>query len=430
MNKQVALIIVLLASVSLMRAENSAANKKKNPGFQIVHTDKKTGQLFQATRPASSNSGEVAQYTLKEKEERFMMQLVGYIKPIMGWDIGNVLDGINFIPGDIPVPATKGNKADYFANPMHSAIGVHILALPKTKHQVTGYIQGMFNGPKSAFQIHHVYIGYRGFLLGRTTTLFCDDHSKLTTIDPQGPNGAVDTHSYQVSYTKEFKCGIQLGVSLELPTFDKYPGEYYGKDYPQLDGTLYYGDASQPIPDIPLYIQYQGKGMNRIRLSGIMRNFFYRDQKEDATHHLSGWGVQLSGNIQPVNPLVFYYQCTYGKGIANYIQDLNGRPLSYIPENTRPGKMIATPMMGWLAGASYRFTNKLTMGAVYSQARIWDSGTYYPEYRQGQYIAANLFYSIRKYLTFGVEYLWGDHQEYGDKSARLNRIQTMMKLSF
>lgn len=431
MNKLFTLFMTLLFPFFLVaKGEEQENRNKKNQKFGIVRTDPQTGRLFQSTRPASANSGQVAQYTLKEQNNRFMMQLVGYIKPIMGWDIGNVVNDLCFVPGDIPVPAAKGNKAAYFANPMHSAIGVHLLALPGTRHQLTGYIQAAFNGPKSTMQIHHVYIGYHGFLLGRNTTLFCDDTSKPTTIDPQGPNGAADTHAYQVSYTHRFKHGFSGGISLELPTFDKYPGKYDGKDYPELDGTQFYGDASQPVPDIPLYIQYQAKGLNRIRISGIIRNFFYRDLRTDNTRSLMGWGIQASGNLQPIKPLVFYYQCTYGKGIANYIQDLNSRPLSYIPTNNHPGKMSASPMIGWLAGATYQFKNSLSLGAVFSQAHIWDTAIYYPPYHRGQYIAATAFYPIRKYLTFGLEYLWGDHQEYTGQAAQMSRIQTMFKLDF
>ena len=250
------------------------------------------------------------------------------------------------------------------------------------------------------------------------------------TIDPQGANGAIDVHSYQVSYQKKFDCGIKLGVSLELPTFDKYPGAYYGKDYPSLKGVQFYDDATQPVPDIPAYIEYRGKGMNRVRVSGIMRNFFYRDDKADKTNSVVGWGVQLSGNLQPINPLTFYYQCSYGHGIANYIQDTNGLPLSYIPKNSQPGKMTATPMMGWLAGFSYRFDNDVRILGVYSQARVWDCGDYDPDYKMGQYVAGNVFIPIKEYLQLGVEYLWGKHSEFGGKSAHLSRIQTMLRLSF
>lgn len=431
MNKKISVLCgVILLHGTCMRAEGSNESPNEDPKLKIIKTDETIRGLFKQTRPASPKDGDVGLYTIKEKKNRFMMQPFGYVKPIMGWDIGNALDDISFVPAQIPVPAKKGNKAAYFANPLHSSIGVHIVALPATAHQVTAYLQLQFSGDKATVRCNHAYIGYRGFILGRTGSLFIDGDAIPETIDPQGPNGAVDVHSYQVSYQKHFDCGVGLGISMEIPTFDKYPGEYYGKDYPELDGTQYYADATQPVPDIPLYIQYQGKGLNRVRLSGIIRNFFYQDVVADKTKSLMGWGIQLSGNIQPCNPLLLYYECSYGKGIANYIQDTNGLPLSYIPKDSHPGDMSATPMMGWLAGFSYEFPSRLKLTGVYSQARVWKSGVYYPDYKMGQYVAANVSYPIKEYLRYEVEYLWGDHLEYGHKSASLNRIQTTLKLSF
>ena len=152
------------------------------------------------------------------------------------------------------------------------------------------------------------------------------------------------------------------------------------------------------------------------------------DIVRDKTHLEVGWGVQLSGNIQPTKPLVLYYQCTYGQGIGNYIKDLNGLTLAYIPKDSEPGKMTTTPMMGFLLGATYSFSPKIDCGIMYSQARVWDSGTYYPSYRYGQYAAVNMLYKITSYLKYGVEYIWGQHATFGDKACN-TRIQTTLQLS-
>lgn len=422
-------LILALPVLNIKGAENDMDAKDKG-GLKIIKTTRYENALFAPTRPTKPQYAVSPLFTVTDKHSKFMMQIGGFVKPIIGWDIGNVLDDISFIPAQIPVSAASGNKAGFFLNPMHSSLSFHILGLPGSKHEVGAYVQMMYNAPKSTVQVHHVYVTYAGLLLGRTTTLFADGESMPETIDPQGPNGAVSTHSYQFSYQHHFRNGIGLGISLELPTFDRYGGKYADKDYPDLDGKLGYGNASQPIPDIPLYVEYKGKGKNRIRLSGILRNFFYYNEMAMATNSRMGWGVQLSGNLQPVKPLVLYYQGTYGKGIGYYIQDLSCLAVSFIPSHDRLGKMQSTPMMGWLGGFSYRFPSKITLGGMYSQARVWKTSVYNPDYKLGQYVAANLFYPIRDYFTFGFEYLWGDHEEYADKSAHLNRVQAMLKFNF
>ena len=236
--------------------------------------------------------------------------------------------------------------------------------------------------------------------------------------------------AYILNYERKWKNGLGIGISLEQPTFDEYAGRYEGSDHPELKGTQFYDDASQPIPDIPAYIEYTGKNDNRIKLAGIIRNFFYIDNKAPNTRSICGWGVQLCGNFNPAKPLTVYYQALYGKGVANYINDLNGRKVSYIPQNDKPGKMTPAPMLGWFAAVNYELPNKLKLGYIYSEARIWKTSTYNPDYKYGQYMAANAFYPVREYLVLGAEWLWGKHQTFIHESGTINRVQAMIKIAF
>ncbi|MEG1585563.1 MAG: hypothetical protein RR346_01670 [Bacteroidales bacterium] len=423
------LIALITASFS---TGNAAEDEEKHPAkLTIAKPTEKERSILLSNRPHLSNIPDVApSFIIKDTRSKFMITFGGFIKPIFGWDMGNVIDDISFIPSKMPVPALPGHKTDYFANPMHSGLDFHIIGLPGSEHQIGGYVNMMYNAPKAGVQVHHVYITYRGFLLGKTSSLFVDEEAIPHTIDPQGPNGALSGHSNRFSFETNLGKHFRAGISAELPAFDQYGGAYEGPDYPDLDGIQYYEDASQPIPDIPAFIEYQGKGSNRVRISGIIRNFFYRDQLRRQTRSVTGWGVQLSGNLSPAKPLIFYYEAAYGEGIGHYIQDLCDLPLSYLPQDNRPGKMRATPMMGWLAGFNYHFPCKLVLGYTYSEARIWDSSLYFPEYKYGQYMAANLVYPIRSYFTCGIEWLWGRKKEYSGTSAHINRIQTAVKFSF
>ena len=154
-----------------------------------------------------------------------------------------------------------------------------------------------------------------------------------------------------------------------------------------------------------------------------------------------GWGAMLSGNFSFWEPLVFNFQGVYGKGIANYIQDISGRPLSFTPEDDNPGRMTANQMMGLVFGASYNATSKLQFNIVGSYARIWNVGDYAvvddhdgvagnANYRYAGYIAANCFYNITSYLQWGIEYLYGHRETYGLGGANDSRIQTQLSFTF
>ena len=384
-------------------------------------------EILGSNKPTYPNTPKVPEYIIKDKNNKFVMAIGGYIRPIFGFDIGNDLNNILFIPNKIPVPAKKGNKFAYTASALYSALDFQIIALPYTNDQLTAYIKLMYIGSGSTAMVTDLYIIYRNFLLGRGNTLLYDGESIPVTIDPQGPNGAAAVTAYRLSYVSKEYNGFSFAIGLELPTFDRYTGTYQGKDYPDLNGMQFYEEASNPIPDIPAYIQYKGSGLNRIRVSGIFRNFFYRNRIENKTHSVMGWGAQVSGNLQPFDKLLIYFQATYGHGIANYIADLNGKPLSYIPRDNKPGRMEACPMFGYLGGLRYSFTDKLQCNVKFSQARVWDSGTYYPNYKYGLYSAANMFYFITPYLQYGIEYLWGRHQQFNNEGANANRIQSDRK---
>lgn len=178
-----------------------------------------------------------------------------------------------------------------------------------------------------------------------------------------------------------------------------------------------------------------------MRLSGIIRNFAYRDLVDARTRHITGWGAQLSGNFSFYKPLVFNFQAVYGKGIASYIQDLSGRQISFTPCDGRLGEMESNPMMGLTFGASYDVTKKLQFNVVGSYARVWSVGDYAVlgdtgdtagnnNYRYAVYATANAFYKFTGYLKWGIEYNFGRRTTYELGSANDNRIQTQLVFSF
>jgi hypothetical protein len=421
---------LLAPTLSTSAETDQKPRPDKGPGLTVGQTTREQNELFDRTRPQREHDNVEPIFTIADRQSRFMMQIGGYVKPIIGWDMGNVLDNISFIPANIPAPVQPGQHANFFVNPLHSKLAFQILGMPGSRHEVGAYIQLGYDAAGSAVKIHYAYVTFADWTLGRVPSLFEDGEAIPNTIDPQGPNGAVSNHAYGLSYKHRFANGVGVGIGIEVPTYDRYSGKYWGKDYPDLDGVLGYGNASQPVPDVPMYVEYRGRGNNRVRLSGIVRDFNYYDEHDKQTESRLGWGVQLSGNLQPVRPLTLYYECTYGKGIGYYIQDISCLTVSYLPSDNRPGKMDATPMMGWLAGFSLDLPRHLTLSGVYSQARVWDAATYASNYRYGQYVEASLLYSPRKYITFGVEYLYGARNEFTKTSGHLNRAQGMLQFKF
>lgn len=419
-----------------------AGNDATNP-ISFARTTPEVAKIIKEGQAPDPQSIPAPDFVVKTKNNNFIFTIGGEINPILGYDIGNNLysqSGISFVTADIPVPAQTGKKGDFYINPLNGFIYTQITGLAGTKNEISGFIKLGTNGINNNLALQRAYLKWRNFTGGMKLTLMQDCYAcQPPTIDPEGPSGCISTVSNELAYNSPDYKGFRWAVALDMPTYYSSQGYYRGKDYPTFDGKQTdqpYGDAEQLIPDIPAWAEYTFSPNNRIRVSGLLRNFAYRDLLANKTRHMVGWGAMLSGNVSPVKPLIFYYQLAYGKGIGNYLQDIAGKPLSFIPDDKHPGKMYAAPMMGANIGVTYNISPKWQVNAMFSESRIWKVGDYanaLPEadnYKYALYGAANCFYNITSYLQAGIEYLWGHRETWNIGGANDSRIQTQLAFTF
>lgn len=440
------LALLLGASAMSATAQDPTADLTGGSGSKIVftRTDDATREILNRHRPVENKAIPAPTFALKTQNNKFIMTIGGSINLVYGYDIGNNLyqqpgAGISFVTSAIPVPSVKGHRSDYYINPFNSAVDMQIVGLANTDNEISAYVKLGTDGNSMNLMLLRAYMTWRNFTFGEKLTLLQDCYAcQPPTIDPEGPSGCVSNVAYEISYTSPSYNGFRYAVGLDMPTYYSSNGIYRGKDFPRFDGTQVanYRNAEQIIPDVPAWIEYSFSQWNRIRLSGILRTFSYVDNVADKTRHLAAWGAMLSGNLSPCDSFIFYYQFAYGKGIGNYIQDIAGKPISFIPRDDRPGRMKASPMMGLNAGVTFNATKKLQFNAMFSEARIWDVEDYCnalpsgENYKYALYAAANCFYNITPYLQCGVEYLWGHRQTWNQGGAHDNRIQAQLQFTF
>lgn len=432
-------------------AGSGAEDEHRGKSLEVVATakEKKVSDILKKDRPKDNKSVPVPHFAIHTKDNNFVMSIGGQINTIVGADLGNDLyampnAGIGFVTSQIPVPAQEGKHSDFYINPLNANFDLQVVGFGGQKDQITGYMQFGTNGMNNTMQLKKAYMTWRGLTAGLKATLIQDDAAcSPPTIDPEGPNGMVSTAAYEVSYKSPSYGGFSYAVGIDMPTYSTANGVYRGKDFkvwkgeeivgqPVADPTAY----NQDVPDIPMWIEYAATPLNRIRLSGIIRNFNYRDLLAGKHENTVGWGTMLSGNLNPVKPLILYGTMAYGEGIGNYIQDIAGIPVSFIPNDAKPGKMTASPMMGWMGGITYNFNSQWQANAMISGTRIWDVEPYaiaaastpnaINNYKSAFYTAANLFYNVSSYFQLGVEYLYGSRQTWNVGKAHDNRIQMQM----
>ncbi|MDE6027771.1 MAG: hypothetical protein K2G23_06855, partial [Muribaculaceae bacterium] len=421
-----------------------ATTSKSKARLEFKKTGKEEAEILEKSRPTDPNAIPTPKFVVKTSDNKFLLTIGGEINPILGFDIGNNLykqagAGPSFVTSAIPVPAVAGKKGDFYLNPLNGSVDLQVVGFGGTKNEITGYIKAGTNGIDNTIVLQRAYLTYRNFTAGMKLTLFQDDYGcQPPTIDPEGPSGEVSTLSYEISYKSPSYNGFRYAVGLDIPTFYSSKGYYRGKDYPQFDGTQVanYADAENLIPDIPVWVEYSFSQWNRIRVSGLLRNFAYRDLLSGKTRHDVGWGAMLSGNLSPNPKWIFYYQLAYGQGIGDYIQDIAGHPISFIPSDSKPGHMKASPMMGANIGVSFNPTSKLQFNAMFSEARVWDVAPYSnvldesQNYKYALYGAVNCFYTFNNWLQWGVEYLWGHRETWNIGGAHDSRIQTQIAFTF
>lgn len=438
------LLLMLAAGCASAFANDSiaAGDDHSNP-LQFRRATAEVRHILKAARAEEPGRFAAPSFVLKTANNSFVMTIGGEINPILGWDIGNNLykqdgAGISFVTSAIPVPATKGHKGDYYINPINGFVDLQVVGLAGTPNQITGYVKAGTNGVTSNLMLQRAYITFRNFTAGMKLTLFQDGYAcQPPTIDPEGPSGCVSAVAYEIGYTSKSYNGFRFAAAVDMPTYYTSKGYYRGHDYPAFDGEQVLNDkAEEMVPDIPAWVEYSWSQWNRVRVSGILRHYAYRDLVADKRRGIMGWGVMLSGNIQPVKPIILYYQLAYGRGIGAYLQDIAGKPISFVPDDAAPGKMKASPMMGVNFGISYNVTPKLQLNAMISESRIWDVEDYcnsLPEdenYKYAIYGAVNCFYNITPYLQWGIEYLYGKRQTWNIGGAHDNRIQTQLAFTF
>ena len=84
------------------------------------------------------------------------------------------------------------------------------------------------------------------------------------------------------------------------------------------------------------------------------------------------------------------------------------------------------------AAAQINLTPRLFISGGYSTVRVQRSHGFYSDdqYKQGQYIFGNIFYSITPRCKVAGEYLYGSRKDMSNDKGHANRVNVMLQYSF
>ena len=365
------------------------------------------------------------QFLFAHKQNKYSLALGGFIALRTSYDFDGTPSATDFIPSSIPVPGDYASRQRLSMDASTSRIYLKGIANTRALGRVVVFMDADFRGGAEGSytpRLRSAYVSFLGFTLGRDVTTFCDLSAAPTTIDFQGPNAYNFNFATMIRYEYAFADNhLKFGVAAEMPSVS---GTYNDN----------FATLKQRVPDFPAYFQYAW-GANRdshIRASGVVRNMYLHNLRTGNNTSLLGWGVQFSGTIKVAQPLRLFMNGVYGKGVTPYIQDLTGSGLDFTPNPENADQIQTMPMWGWQAAAQINLTPRLFISGGYSTVRVQRSHGFYSDdqYKQGQYIFGNIFYSITPRCKVAAEYLYGSRKDMSNDKGHANRVNVMLQYSF
>lgn len=359
---------------------------------------------------------EAPKFKFVSSDTNFIMGIGGFFRFVGGVDFDGLINDIDFRTYDIPV---------YHQDLVHERFGLSAASsrlftklMKRTKKgPIITYIEGDFRGSSNHFRLRQAYLSYLGFTIGQTWSTFMDLTAGPPTVDFEGPNSMIAIRQPQIRYERPFGNHWKMAMALE---YSLISGIY--------DSTIQ--ELARRAPDIPIRIQYYGN-WGHIQMAGIARDFIYKSDMSGSTKESMGWGFSLTSKIHFGQHTDFFFQGTYGEGIAAYVQDLAGVGLDFTVADT--GKSSLVPVYGGYISIQQYLNRKhslfTTLVAGFTETGDL-SNLSASQYKTGYYLAANVFWNMMDDMLFGMEYNWGKRVNIDQASGEANRINFCLQYNF
>lgn len=366
--------------------------------------------------PLAYNDPAAPRFIFFDDNKNFIFGIGGYVQLTGVYDFNGVEDYNYFTTSNIALKGQQGG-ASYGMTLGQSRLFFKLVGNTDVGKLVS-YIEMEFEGPQNTPVLRQAFVQFKGFTLGQAWSTFGDMSAVPTTIDEEGPSSGIEIRQPMIRYTCNFKEHWQASLALE----------YAKASYSTGDFTK---TIRQKVPDIPLNIRYKTQNGSHFQMAGILRNISYQNSVTDKDKMKTCWGVMGSGKINLCEKTSFMFQGEYGKGIANYIQDISGIGYDLIPDTEHQGKLKASGMWGVFGAFQQNWTSRLNSSFIYSYARLEQNGSLGgTTYKHAQYAAVNLLWNFTEFGTTGIEYAFGRRNDFNKDYGNANRINAMIQYRF
>lgn len=359
-------------------------------------------------------------FQLMSRDGLLAMGIGGDIQALAQYDWHGSIDGSDFSPAEIAIPANHAAVNRLQTTMGQSSLFINVMGTNHVIGDFQVYVQAKFSGSGNAFVLKKAYAIVGDFTGGLATSTFCDPAAQPSTVETEGPNSEISYSRWLLRYMHTFKGNVTMAVSAEAPNFN-IPS-----------ATANYAPGSAYMPTFAGFVQY-GTRSEHIRLSGVVKGMRYRNLVEKKNAYCTGWGISLTTVFAPWSPLTVMAGVQGGEGLGNMVNDLSCFNSDLLGLASKPGKMYAPKSYGWYAALQYNFRPNLFSTLVFSQERMLPRhGSVYAEsaYKYGLYGTANIFWSITPRLQVGGEVNVGKKMEMDGSHRMAYRANLMAQFSF
>lgn len=278
---------------------------------------------------------------------------------------------------------------------------------------------------QTTLRLRHAYAELGKFGAGQYWSPFMDIDVFPNTVEYWGPNGMVFFRNVQFRFMP-IQGDTRLTIALERPGASADQGIY--DDRIELAGV----NPRFPLPDLSAEYR-KATSFGYVELAGMLRSIKWEDQNQDnidLSGGATGWGLNLSTNINLGSNNTFRGQVVYGEGIQNYMNDAPvDVAITGTGANTRG---IALPMIGVVAFLDHRWSEKFTTAIGWSMLDVDNTDGQTPSaFSKGNYMVANLLYYPVQNAMMGVELQYGDRSNFSDGwETSITKIQFSFKYNF
>nr|WP_131150174.1 DcaP family trimeric outer membrane transporter [Dyella soli] len=253
-------------------------------------------------------------------------------------------------------------------------------------------------------------------LAGYNISAFTDIDAFPNTLDFEGPN------SFTFKYTPQIRFSPVLYTSGESKLTMPMSLEKPNADISVIEGFNTYSRR----PDITLGLRWQAPSWH-LQWANLFRDLRV-ENSEGRTRSTSGYASQLSSAVDVFEHDSAQGWVSYGKGYANFLQDISGFGLD--AAFTTDGNLRAIRARGYGVGYTHAWMETLTTSASYGYLRISPQSDLLilPTMpKSTKFASVNLAWQFSERAMMGVEYLWGQNIDLTDARGQGQRIQTTFR---